>query len=115
MKGLISKIHNYKHKKYLELRRLALSEAQRIAYELGRKFGAKEVILYGSLSKRDKIFDGASDIDLAVRGLGRNYLRAYGHCLQLGRFTLDIKAYEDLPQEVRAKIKRKGLLLYAQK
>lgn len=115
MKRLISTIHNYKHKKYSELRRLALSEAQRIAYELGRKFGAKEIILYGSLSKRNKIFDGASDIDLAVSGLGRNYLKAYGHCLQLGRFNLDIKAYEDMPIEVKSEIKRKGRLLYARK
>jgi len=74
----------------------ALKEAKNISDILVTKFGAKEVILFGSLLEK-KHFDDASDIDLAVKGLGNNYFKAYGYCLRVSKFDLDIKPYEDMP------------------
>jgi len=113
--GIISILYKNKHKERVLLRRRAFAEAKEIAHILGEKFGARKVMLYGSLAQEGRYFDSASDIDLAVRGLGRNYLKAYGHCLQLGRFDLDLKAYEDMPKETKERIARIGRFLYERK
>lgn len=45
----------------------AYSEAKKIAEELVKRFGAKKVVLFGSLARGD--FNRLSDIDLAVWGI----------------------------------------------
>ena len=89
----------------------ALKDAKKISKILAAKFGAKEVILFGSLTEGKK-FDSASDIDLAVKGLKDKYLKAYGYCLRNSNFNLDIKPYEDLPQKFKAAVDKKGVKLY---
>ena len=49
-------------------RRRAMSAARKAAKLLKTEFGAKEVILFGSLARRGS-FSLYSDIDLAVRGI----------------------------------------------
>ncbi|MEA1963821.1 MAG: nucleotidyltransferase domain-containing protein [Candidatus Aerophobetes bacterium] len=92
----------------------ALKNAEYIARILGEQFGADEVILYGSLVK-EVFFDVTSDIDLAVKGLGDKYLKAYGYCLRLSEFNLDIKAYEDMPESFRKGVSSEGRCLYAKR
>jgi len=89
----------------------ALKEAKKISKILAGKFGAEEVILFGSLTEEKK-FDSASDIDLAVKGLKNEYLKAYGYCLRNTRFNLDIKSYEDMPEKFKAVVDKKGIKLY---
>ncbi|MFZ5911653.1 MAG: nucleotidyltransferase family protein [Chloroflexota bacterium] len=55
-------------------RRRALTVARKAAKLLKEKFGAKKVILFGSLARRGG-FTRFSDIDLAVRGV-KDYLTA---------------------------------------
>ena len=88
----------------------AINDARHIASILVKKFGASEVILYGSLIGK-KNFDSASDIDIAVKGLGDRYLKAYGYCLRNSKFNLDMKAYEDMPQKFRKVVDTKGVNL----
>lgn len=57
----------------------------------------------------------ASDIDIAVKGIGDKYLMAYGYCPGLSRFNLDIRAYEDMPLKLRKRIEREGRCLYEKK
>ena len=49
------------------LYREALKVAKKISIELTKQFGAKRVVLFGSLSRDD--FGSCSDIDLAVWGI----------------------------------------------
>lgn len=109
--GIIDYVYEKKLLRHQQMRKRALAEARKIARILGEKFGAKEVILYGSLCE-GKPFDVASDIDLVVKGLGDKYLRAYGYCLRLAQFDLDIRVYEDMPTSWREKIKKEGKVLY---
>lgn len=92
----------------------ALKEANNIATILVKKFGAKEVILFGSLLEK-KYFDVASDIDISVKGLGDKYYKAYGYCIRHSKFNLDIRAYEDMPASFRDDINKRGVCLYEKK
>ncbi len=112
--SIIDYVYEKKVAAYKQRRKMALSEARKIARILGEKFGAKEVILYGSLSRGEQ-FDMTSDIDLVVGGLGEKYLRAYGYCLRLTQFDLDMRAYEDLPSSWRKQVKKEGKVLYAKR
>lgn len=112
--SIVDNIYKKKEKLQEEIKERALKEAKRIAYILVKRFGATRVILYGSLLK-EKYFDSTSDIDIAVEGLGDMYFRAYGYCLELSRFNLDIKAYEDVPADFRGVIEREGRILYAKR
>ena len=110
--GIISSIYQRKNSFQQELKKEALAEAKWIASILGEKFGAEEVILYGSLRRRT-YFDAVSDIDLAVKGLGDRYFKAYGYCLGLGSFGLDVRVYEDMPPGFKNRVDKEGRCLYA--
>lgn len=110
--ALISRAQKYKRKENELLRQRAWAEARKIAAVLGKKFGARRVVLYGSLARKKGHFDAASDIDLAVAGLGERYFQAYGLCLRLCAFNIDIKPYEALPEGIKDKIEQEGSLLY---
>jgi len=110
--GIIQTIEKQKRNYQQKLINKALRDAKHIARILVKQFGAKEIILYGSLAKA-KYFDTFSDIDLVAKGLGANYLKAYGYCLQLTKFNLDLKAYEDIPLTFRKKIEKEGIFINA--
>lgn len=109
--GVLDIAYKEKEKKYLKVKNSALTEAVKIAKILCKKFGATKVMLYGSLAKNKGSFDMASDIDLAVKGLGDRYLKAYGYCLRQSEFDLDVKAYEDMPLHFKQKVDKEGRLL----
>lgn len=91
----------------------ALSQAKRLSVQLCERFGAKEVLLFGSLAKGR--FDYASDIDLAVKGMQADYLKGYAFCLGETDFPLDLKVYEEMPAWLRKKVDKEGRTLYAGK
>lgn len=101
---------NFRH----DIKKEALREAKRISNVLVKQFGAKEVILYGSLAE-EKYFDVASDIDLAVKGLGDEYFKAFGYVLRMNKFDIDIRPYEDMPAAWRKKVIKEGRYLYEKK
>lgn len=112
--GIVDSVYKRKEKIQRQIKKEALEHAKSIACILGEQFGAKEVILYGSLIQ-GAYFDLASDIDLAVKGLGDKYLKAYGYCLRLSRFVLDLRVYEEMPENYRRRIDIEGRCLYAKR
>lgn len=89
----------------------ARAEARAVADLLVRDFGAKRVLLFGSLV-RGAPFGRNSDIDLAVEGLDPDDLfRAVGRALGLSDFSIDVKPLEALPAAWREKIIEEGEVL----
>lgn len=85
---------------------LALEIARSCANLLFKEFGAKKVILFGSLAGQTPWHD-FSDIDLAVEGLLEGtFFRAYSTCMDLlpEGLELDLVPLEDTYPEMRARI-----------
>ena len=109
--GILKAALAARQEKQKELIDSALREAERVADILVKKFGATEVRLYGSLLVK-KDFNEFSDIDISVKGLGEKYLKAFGYCIRMSDFDIDIRQYEDLPERIKSIIDKKGLKLY---
>lgn len=90
-------------------RQEALAAATWVADFLRRKFEATEVIVFGSLV-RDGVFDGRSDIDLAVRGIpAAEFYRAYAAATAVSpQFDLDLIDLDACPQPLRESILKEG-------
>lgn len=109
--GILKKVIKRRKILLTKRKREAICFAHKIAKILVEKFGAEQVILYGSLTRQD-YFDYDSDIDLAVKGVGNRFFSAYGYCMGKGKFELDIRDYDDMPAELKEKVKREGIILY---
>ena len=84
----------------------ALAAAQACIELLKSRFGAKRVILFGSLAGQSPWHD-RSDIDLAVEGLAdEDFFAAYSACCNLlpPGLVLDLVPLEDAYPEMRARI-----------
>jgi len=90
-------------------RKRALSVARKAAKLLKTEFGAKEVILFGSLARRVG-FTRWSDIDLASRGIpSEKYLTAMDTVLYLSpEFKIDLVELETCPPSLRKSIESEG-------
>jgi predicted nucleotidyltransferase len=90
----------------------ALSVARKAAELLKTKFGAKEVILFGSLARRGQ-FTLFSDIDLAQRGIhSDDFLEAMEAVLYLDpNFKIDLVEIEACSPGMRESIEKDGKLL----
>jgi predicted nucleotidyltransferase len=101
-------------RKQLEARRAQAWEvARRGATLLKKEFGAKRVVLFGSLPRGPSQFHAHSDIDLAVWGLDeRFYLRAVGRLLDLDpKFEVDLLETEFARPALQKAIERDGIEL----
>ncbi|MGB9775517.1 MAG: nucleotidyltransferase family protein [Anaerolineae bacterium] len=84
----------------------ALAAAQACAELLRTRFGARRVVIFGSLVGEGPWHD-RSDIDLAVEGLaGEDFFAAYSACCDLlpPGLELDLVPLEDAYPEMRARI-----------
>ncbi|MCS7220276.1 MAG: nucleotidyltransferase domain-containing protein [Anaerolineae bacterium] len=90
----------------------ALALARRAAALLREDFGAKRVVLFGSLV-RGGVFDLRSDVDLAVWGLDeRKYLRALARLLDLDpTIEIDLVIAENASPTFLATIEQEGIPL----
>lgn len=90
-------------------RRRAMTAARKAAKLLKTKFGATEVVLFGSLARRGS-FTLYSDIDLAVRGLPSElYLTAMDTVLYLDKeFKIDLVEIETCLPAMREEIVKEG-------
>ncbi len=94
----------------------ALAEAARRALpqalEILKKYGAKRIILFGSLQRGER-FHRRSDIDLAVSGIPfKNFLRAGADLMMALDWPVDLKPFEELDEPFRALIVANGEILY---
>jgi predicted nucleotidyltransferase len=84
----------------------ALEAAEACIRLLKERFGARRVILFGSIAGQG-IWHGRSDIDLAVEGLAEtDFFPAYSACRDLlpRGIELDLVTLEDVYPEMRARI-----------
>jgi len=90
-------------------RRRAYTVALKAAELLKTKFGAKEVILFGSLARRGS-FTLYSDIDLAERGIpSDHYLTAMDTVLYLDKeFRIDLVELDACLSAMREEINKEG-------
>lgn len=90
-------------------RRRAMSAARKAAKLLKSEFGAKEVILFGSLARRVG-FTRWSDIDLAVRGINpERFFAAFGAIERIDvNFKIDLVELETCPPALLKSIEKDG-------
>jgi predicted nucleotidyltransferase len=90
-------------------RRRAMTAARKAAKLLKEKFGAKEVILFGSLARRGD-FTLYSDIDLAARGIpSERFYEAVGLIITFDmEFDIDLIGVETSPARLRQTIEKEG-------
>lgn len=90
-------------------RRRAYAAARKAAELLKTKFGAKEVLLFGSLARRGS-FTLYSDIDLAARGIhSDDYLTAMETVLYMNpEFKIDLVSPEFCSPAMQAEIEKDG-------
>jgi predicted nucleotidyltransferase len=90
-------------------RRRALSVARKAAKLLKSEFGAKEVILFGSLARRGS-FSLYSDIDLAVRGIAPDkfYTAVSAMMDHSVEFKIDLVEPEDCSPAMFKNIEKDG-------
>jgi predicted nucleotidyltransferase len=90
----------------------AWQTARQIAALLRTKYGAEQVIAFGSLTDSGP-FDERSDIDLAVSGVATaDFFTAYAQAMLLSpEFKLDLLDLTDCPPQVRADIMARGVAL----
>jgi predicted nucleotidyltransferase len=91
----------------------SMEEARRVAAEIAdalkRRFGAKRVLLFGSLARGE--FDRWSDIDLAAWGIpAPDFYRAVSFATGVSSsWKVDLIDGEDCPASLRAVIDREGM------
>lgn len=91
----------------------AAHEAMRLARILVREYGVQQVYVFGSLAQDDSLLTEASDIDLAVYGLGpRLYFRALGRLQDATEFGVDLVTMESCADSLKEVILKEGRLLY---
>ena len=101
-----------KEKRKERQRSMALQEAKRLSTLLSQHFPCERVYLFGS-ALRARRFSGHSDIDLVIKGLDRDlFLKAYAFLIRESIFSIDLKPWELLDGEVRAKVESEGMVLY---
>jgi len=91
-------------------RQLAVEKASQIARMLKVKYGAKKVILFGSLAYGSTLWS-QSDIDIAVEGIDEEkYLDIAWEAAQIALpFKVDLVPLERASESLKAKIERKGI------
>jgi len=90
----------------------ARADLERIVDVLAHRFGAKRIILFGSLVRGR--FAPDSDIDLAIKGIAsEDYFDALAAINRLTRRWVDLKPLEDLDPHFRQRVLATGECVYA--
>ncbi len=92
----------------------AWAVARNAARLLKEEFGARRVVLFGSLARGE--FDERSDVDLAAEGLGgmagRSFCRAAGRLQALDPgFSVDLVEMGEVAPSLKEAIEREGIPL----
>jgi predicted nucleotidyltransferase len=84
------------------------------AVEILRKYGAKRILIFGSLCRTGRFHPG-SDIDIAVEGIpSQRFIRAAADLMMSMDWPIDLKPLEELDDVFRDTIIQKGELIYAE-
>lgn len=91
-------------------RNLAIKKAKKVAKILKAKYGAKEVILFGSLIWRPEFIWRGTDIDLLVKGLqNKRYFEILADISSISNpFSVDLIPMEKARTAVRRRVIKDG-------
>jgi predicted nucleotidyltransferase len=79
-----------------------------------KKYGAKRIILFGSLCRAERFHRG-SDIDLAVEGIPPNkFIRAGADLMMALDWPIDLKPLEEVDEFFREMILKKGEVIHGE-
>jgi predicted nucleotidyltransferase len=93
------------------LREAALKEAERLSVLLKAGFDYEALYLVGSVAK-GKGFRFQSDIDFVIKGLKKElFFRALALLIKNSRFEIDLKPWEELSAESKARVEQEGRIL----
>lgn len=93
------------------LREAALKEAERLSVLLKAEFDYEALYLVGSVAK-GKGFRFQSDIDFVIKGLKKDlFFKALALLIKNSRFEIDLKPWEELSAESKAKVEEEGSIL----
>ncbi|MCK6529572.1 nucleotidyltransferase domain-containing protein [Myxococcota bacterium] len=115
--GACAETYRRRHAARLRARRARASEARlRLPGAvdlLVREFGARRVVLFGSLLAGE-LWDG-SDVDLAVEGLFSGaYFRALDRLGEVMGRPVDLVPLEEAPETLRDLVRREGEVLHGE-
>lgn len=107
---ILAKILREKKKKRELLKRKAVDEIYRLTSLLKEKFHFESCYIHGSLLSDS--FKTHSDIDIVVKGLKiSDFFKAYAFLIRHSSYTIDLKPFEDLTDDLKRKILEKGVLI----
>jgi len=93
------------------LRETALKEAEKLSALLKKEFEYEALYLIGSVAK-EKGFSRHSDIDFVIRGLKKElFFKALALLMRNSTFDIDLKPWEELDADSKAKVEREGKIL----
>lgn len=86
--------------------------ARRIAKELGNRYGALKVFLFGSIARGDQ--GPVSDIDLAARGIApKRFFEAVAFATgQSSKWKIDLVDVDDCADSLREVIEKEGVVIW---
>ena len=85
----------------------AVAEARRLTAFLRKRFEFEAIYLFGSVLSRR--FRRRSDLDMAIKGLKpQDFFKAYAFLIRESAYTIDLKPFEDMPEDMQEKIEREG-------
>ena len=90
------------------LRQDAFSEARRLASLLKERFTFESIYICGSLLSGR--FGYHSDIDMVIKGMRlENFFKAYALLIKTSRYEIDLKPFEDLPEDFKKNVITGGM------
>jgi len=104
-----------REKRKESLREKALREAKELSSILTSHFPYQKLYLFGSVLKNQR-FTPHSDLDLVIKGLDSSlFLKAYAFLLRRSNFSVDLKPWELLNDDVKQRVEKEGIILYEKK
>ncbi len=76
-----------------------------------RRYGAKKIILYGSLARGD--YKADSDIDICYEGIpDKYYFRVIAECLMITQRRINILDFENMEGYFKDRVLKEGRIIY---
>jgi predicted nucleotidyltransferase len=97
-----------REKEKKSLRKAAITDVQRLAVLLRKRFQFESLYICGSILTDD--FRSHSDIDIVVKGLRvEDFFKAHAFLMKESRYEIDLKPFEDLTEDFREKVLIRGM------
>jgi predicted nucleotidyltransferase len=101
-------VYGSRRKRHQQVRAEALADANKLAALLRKHFKFESLYLYGSILL--DTFQSGSDLDMIIKGMPiKDFFKAYALLIKKSSFPVDLKPFEDLTDEFKARIQERGM------